>query len=445
VTFSANFQRVFLLVAVGLIACVDLSAPGKPAVSSGSGGGGRRDGGFDARGGAGGAASEAGAPDPEVAPAVDVEPGSGETSAPVNDTGPAPHEVTPALDAPMDSGPPASLANGTSCTAGASCTSGKCVDGVCCDTACTEACRACNGPASRGTCSPEPAQTVCAPGTCSNASARGASVCDGAGTCMAGAASLCGAYACSGVSCASACVTSAECVPPYTCSGNACVSPGLLLRWAFDEDGGITAIDSSGYGRDGLMIGNGFSRPQASSSVAPLAFPNPHSRRFVAVQDEGVVYTPIPAVLKGGAPQLTLAAWLRANAVEPGGSDIVGVGIDVILRLRDDGVQMLRRKSNQPGGIYAVAEKLTTTHLDGRWHHLAGTSGPTGTKLYLDGKLVDWDLTPDPTVNGGSDQIGVGHQPGNDLHEHDGEIDDVRIYGRVLSDGEIANLASGHR
>ncbi|HMY17251.1 MAG TPA: VCBS repeat-containing protein, partial [Polyangium sp.] len=42
--------------------------------------------------------------------------------------------------------------NGTSCSSAAECTSGHCIDGVCCNNACTGACNACDVPGSIGTC-----------------------------------------------------------------------------------------------------------------------------------------------------------------------------------------------------------------------------------------------------------------------------------------------------
>src|SRR5262245_65700254 len=45
---------------------------------------------------------------------------------------------------------------GSSCTAPDQCASGNCVSGVCCDTACTNQCDACNLTGLVGTCSPRP-------------------------------------------------------------------------------------------------------------------------------------------------------------------------------------------------------------------------------------------------------------------------------------------------
>ena len=44
-------------------------------------------------------------------------------------------------------------ADGQVCAAGAECSSGNCVDGYCCNSTCTTACKACNVAGSLGTCS----------------------------------------------------------------------------------------------------------------------------------------------------------------------------------------------------------------------------------------------------------------------------------------------------
>ena len=66
-------------------------------------------------------------------------------------------------------------------------------------------------------------------------------------------------------------------------------------------------------------------------------------------------------------------------------------------------------------------------------------------RLYFDGVDVGSNTNTLPTLFTTNDQIGVGHHPGNDDHEFTGQIDDVRIYSRVLSAAEVANLARGNR
>jgi hypothetical protein len=73
---------------------------------------------------------------------------------------------------PVDCGP------GKKCNTGSNCTTNTCADGVCCNNSCTLACRACNLPATLGTCTFLPLYQDDNAPMCS-----GTMTCDGAGTC----------------------------------------------------------------------------------------------------------------------------------------------------------------------------------------------------------------------------------------------------------------------
>jgi hypothetical protein len=77
---------------------------------------------------------------------------------------------------------------GAACTADGACTSGHCVDRVCCEDVCAGTCAACNVAHTLGRCVAVPR------GTDPSAECEGALVCDGAGACMARAASDAGAH-----------------------------------------------------------------------------------------------------------------------------------------------------------------------------------------------------------------------------------------------------------
>ncbi|MBM4378171.1 MAG: S8 family serine peptidase [Deltaproteobacteria bacterium] len=89
---------------------------------------------------------------------------------------------------------------GTACTASNQCNSGFCVDGVCCSTACTGTCSACNLAGNAGTCTPLSSRT-------DPASDCGATFCGGAGACLA------------------ACGSDADCKAGFVCSGTSCAAP----------------------------------------------------------------------------------------------------------------------------------------------------------------------------------------------------------------------------
>jgi hypothetical protein len=126
--------------------------------------------------------------------------------------------------------------NGTPCQSGSDCGSGFCADGVCCNIACTGRCVTCAMPGAVGTCYPVdngavahpgdcpaanpatcgmtgmcdgvggcqlyPPGTFCARSTCvDGATLRGASTCDGLGTCTPGPAQSCAPYTCANGAC----------------------------------------------------------------------------------------------------------------------------------------------------------------------------------------------------------------------------------------------------
>jgi hypothetical protein len=177
----------------------------------------------------------------------------------------------------------AKKANGHACGCGDDCGSGFCVDGVCCNSACAETCKACNTPAAPGTCSFVPAGgsprapgvcpatdvatcgldgtcngagacrkfaegTVCKAGACDGATVGGSFVCDGVGRCKPGPATVCAPFDCdpSTNKCFSACQQDADCSTGIKCVNGSC---GPKPRGAVCAKGADCA---SGFCADGV-------------------------------------------------------------------------------------------------------------------------------------------------------------------------------------------------
>ena len=117
------------------------------------------------------------------------------------------------------------LASGTSCATAADCRSGFCVDGVCCDSACTGACSACDLAASKGTCTNVASGPPHGSRSCSPYAACSAGAC--IGTCAADADCAATAY-CLGAACTpkksngSTCSTTNECASGNCVDGTCC-------------------------------------------------------------------------------------------------------------------------------------------------------------------------------------------------------------------------------
>lgn len=165
---------------------------------------------------------------------------------------------------------PGAKVDGAACGDGGECESGRCVDGVCCQTECAGVCLSCAVPGKQGTCSPVPegvkhtgcadqgpnnckfdgacdgagacrsypAGTQCAKGACNGSSVTAAGACDGKGTCAVGPVLTCAPFNCNPAAdpprCFSACSGPEQCVPGRDCMAGSC---GKKLNGASCVDG----------------------------------------------------------------------------------------------------------------------------------------------------------------------------------------------------------------
>jgi len=80
---------------------------------------------------------------------------------------------------------------------------------------------------------------------------------------------------------------------------------------------------------------------------------------------------------------------------------------------------------------------------DGQWHHVAFTVDSSGGSLFVDGTLrmtQPWTGTPGATTT--TQDLSLAQYPGTASPFLAGRIDDVRIYNRALSAGEVSFLST---
>ncbi len=93
------------------------------------------------------------------------------------------------------------------------------------------------------------------------------------------------------------------------------------------------------------------------------------------------------------------------------------------------------------GWVGAIGGAAAVT--DDRWHHVA-ISGSAPVRLYVDGKLDcerHMDARPDPKGS----VFKIGYTSSSFAPQFKGQIDEVRVYGRVLSGADIAALAKADK
>ncbi|NQV35509.1 MAG: LamG domain-containing protein, partial [Phycisphaeraceae bacterium] len=206
------------------------------------------------------------------------------------------------------------------------------------------------------------------------------------------------------------------------------VDPGtanLAGAWSLDEGNGTSTSDASGNGLTGTIVGALWDQgPQGSALL------------FAEMDYVETAY----AGITGTGPR-TYTAWIKTVEAD---RTIMSCGLNTTgnkWRIRLDATGGLRVEVN---GGYNYGQAFLA---DDEWHHTAvvldddGTPDVDETLLYVDGlpettraiqsTAIDTDAT-------GEFRIGLATY---DTVGFIGSIDDVRVYDRALSDGEVRSLA----
>lgn len=139
----------------------------------------------------------------------------------------------------------------------------------------------------------------------------------------------------------------------------------------------------------------------------------------------------------------SVAAWVRAETFGSTQSVVSSRSITAsdegyILYIRS-GVPQLWNGNGSGGTVW---DKLLGSTLEtGRWYHVIGTYDGTNQRLYVNGELDAGPQAAGLDVNNENPlRIGAGQNEGSANFFFHGDIDDVRIYNRALSDEEARRL-----
>jgi peroxiredoxin len=198
----------------------------------------------------------------------------------------------------------------------------------------------------------------------------------------------------------------------------------LIGWWKFDETEGNTAVDSSGKGNDGTLVGNPVWRPKGGKIGGALEFGGKGD--YVKIANE-------PAF--DITNQITISAWVNITSVLQEWTGIVTKG-DTAWRMSTDFANNVFHFGVSPSDYLNGRTEVGA----GQWHHVACVYDGKRMKIYVDGALDVLRRRTGPIATNDF-PVCIGENielTGRCWH---GLIDDVRIYNCALSENGIAALA----
>jgi len=202
------------------------------------------------------------------------------------------------------------------------------------------------------------------------------------------------------------------------------VSADLVGHWRLDEGSGTTGYDTSGNGNDGTLIGD----PQWVAGVLDGAL------EFDATDD----YVDIgnPPDLPSGASARSICAWVTTSNLDSGWKAAVAYGSPAASQANG----FARNGSLVSGFGYGNDLTVADFFEIDVWYHLCLTYDGTTAILYGNGLEI---ASAPKTWNLVLNQTRLGRQINEAPEFWGGKIDDVRIYRRVLTPGEIQAVMAG--
>jgi len=202
------------------------------------------------------------------------------------------------------------------------------------------------------------------------------------------------------------------------------INSGLSGWWEFEEGEDSTAYDSSGNGNDGTLNGDP-NWVDGKTGEYALDF------------DGDGDYVSIPSISALEGSSVTIAAWINGENFLPGGWNFNPI-VTQYNSLCEGYYLYVRGDDNKPalylGGVEVVSMSAISTH---QWYHIAGTYDNSVLKIYINGDLKNTFLGSGGTGVEYNCYIGYDQTDG---FYFDGRIDDVRIFDRALTEGEIEAL-----
>jgi len=214
--------------------------------------------------------------------------------------------------------------------------------------------------------------------------------------------------------------------------------PGIVADYPCESANGAVLADASGHGKN-ASLSNG-----SGGSLSGFTFSNGVVGNALTLSASKQAYVSLPRGIAAQLSEATIATWVKLKS---GASfqRIFDFGVDTttfmyLVNAGSSGPVRFRIQSGplNKNQLLEGAEPLPV----GSWVHVAVTIGD-GLSIYVDGLQVAQKAptTLRPSDLGDTGNNFIGRSPFSSDPYLDGQIDEFRIYNRVLSPVEIGLLA----
>ncbi len=223
------------------------------------------------------------------------------------------------------------------------------------------------------------------------------------------------------------------------------LAQGLELHWSFEDRVGSTIEDLSGNGRTGTMVGGTF-----------VSSPHGEAASLDGVDDSVSFVGPRDVELFGGdSGDFTMSAQVRVWDVQRFNTLCFGCGPMASVFVGDNsGNNSIYDTGNYAqatlwgtfaggmGGGFFHRPRTSLVIDDGQWFELTvSVEGGVGARIYINGVLMGELLDPDIQLHDpGFSSLGRG---ASSARWFGGEVDELRIWSRALSQEDVANFGAG--
>jgi hypothetical protein len=212
------------------------------------------------------------------------------------------------------------------------------------------------------------------------------------------------------------------------------LTAGLVGHWAFDEESGTTALDSSSNGNAGTLTNGPVRSTGAAVGSGALSFDGIND--YVTIPDSASLSS------LEGSNQATISYWIKRNSTATMGvvSRIDSGRIFTIYSDANFSVRVEWRFGGSGTGGTTLDHAGVSSSLIpvGTWHHVVIIYNNPTSYVYVDGQLISIRTGTGGALNTDvSGPLLLGKYSSLYLN---GSIDDVRIYNRALTVDEIGTL-----